>query len=86
MNDNGGTAHGYFSTYPVNTTLITLTLDDDSAFVNHETGKEQLLLPPDLKVGNDSGFRNSSPLVRHHHAKAFLSGLLPHDSAGYERV
>lgn len=26
------------------------------------------------------------PLLVPHHAKTFLSGLLPHDSAGYERV
>ena len=31
----------YFSSYPVNTTKITLILDDGSVFVNHETGKEQ---------------------------------------------
>lgn len=27
-----------------------------------------------------------SALAPHHHAKAFLPGLLPHDSAGYERI
>lgn len=43
MNDNGDTAHGYFSSYPADTALITLFLDDDGVFVNHETSKEQLL-------------------------------------------
>lgn len=27
-----------------------------------------------------------SPSAHPHHAKTFLSGLLPHDSAGYERI